>query len=213
MARDMMDRTGDPSDGDQAEVKMFGQLRGNEGAVQVTFYDENGKNLVSDKEAYNHEFETLSESEQQKARQINIGRTAWINIGEEGGEEGRGGNLEYKAGVKAETPTPSETPDETPTPPAETPTPTQTPPAETPTPTVKPTPTPEPPKPTKDPEAVSRPIEEVKVNENVVIDNDPGTNPSDEGPSERPESIGKRTIEEEPASQDDLASDLADLGL
>ena len=240
MARDMMDRTGDPSDGEQSEIVLFGRLRGNEGAAQVTFYDKNGKNVISDKEAFNHEFATMSETERNKARQNNVSSTAWINIGEEGGEEGRAGNIEYKAGKKVEkttekptqkpTPVPTEKPTEKPTQkptpvPTEKPTekPTQKPtpvPTEkptqkpTPVPTEKPTPvvTPEP-KPTKNPEAVSKPIEEVKKNENVVINNNSGSNPSNENPSGRPESIGERTVQEKPASQEELANDLADLGL
>ncbi|MBR3319397.1 hypothetical protein IKG06_02730 [Candidatus Saccharibacteria bacterium] len=67
MARDMKDQTGDPSDGEQSEIKMFAQLRGNEGAVQVTFFGKDGKNVISDKEAFNHEFETMSKAEQDKA--------------------------------------------------------------------------------------------------------------------------------------------------
>ena len=33
------------------------------------------------------------------------------------------------------------------------------------------------------------------------------------GRTERPENIGQRTVNEQPASQEDLAADLADLGL
>ena len=250
MARDMMDRTGDPSDGEQDEIVLFGRLRGNEGAMQVTFYGENGRNVISDREAFDHEFETMSEAEKNEARQKNISSTAWINIGEKGGKEGRAGNIEYKAGERVETETPTPTPTEAPTPtpteaptptpteaptptpteaptptPTEAPTPTPTPteaPTPTPTPTEAPTPTPTPeptpvvtpePKPTKNPEAVKKVIEEVKENENVVITENSGANPSEEAPSERPESIGERTIEEKPASQEELAADLADLGL
>ena len=261
MARDMMDRTGDPSDGEQSEVVLFGQLRGNGGALQVTFLDKNGKNVISDEEAFKHEFATMSEADRKKAKENNVGRTAWINIGEDGGEEGRGGDIEYKAGgKKAETPTPEPekptpepekptpvvtpeptpvvtpepekptpvvTPDPTPvvtpepkptpvvTPEPEKPTPVITPEPEKPTPVVTPEPTPvvtPEPKPTKNPEAIKKPIEEVKQNENVVINTDSGAD-IENGKTERPENVGQRTIEEKPASQEEVAAGLADLGL
>lgn len=103
------------------------------------------------------------------------------------------------------TPTPEPTPTSTPVPPTPTPTP-----VPTPTPTPVPTPTPEP-KPTKDPEAIEGPIDQVEQEEHVEI---VPTGSADEQPqTERPESIGERTEPETTSSPDELAAQLADLGL
>ena len=121
------------------------------------------------------------------------------------------------------TPTPTEKP--TPTPePVITPTPTEKPtpvptekptPEPTPVPTEKPTPEPTPvvtpePKPTKDPEAVAEPVQQVEQQEHVQQTVEPV---SEQGPSDRPESIGQRTEPETTTPPDTLADQLADLGL
>ncbi|MBQ3293755.1 hypothetical protein IJG96_01315, partial [Candidatus Saccharibacteria bacterium] len=114
-----------------------------------------------------------------------------------------------------EKPTPE--PTEKPTPePTEKPTPEPTPvPTPEPTPVPTPVPTPEPtpePKPTKNPEAIEQPVQQVEEQEHVTITTDSGADMT-QGPSERPESIGERTQPEATTPPDELAAQLADLGL
>ncbi len=221
MARDMMDRTGESSEGEQDEIKLFAQLRGNNKALQVTFFGADGKNIISDRDAFNHEFATLTAKEQARAREYNvIGSRAWINIGEENGEEGRAGNIEYKAGGKAtETPTtpptapPTETPTTPPTaPPTETPTtPPTAPPTETPTaPPTQPPATETPPAATKDPENIEHIAGEPGEEEGGGVQTQQTVDPhgGTEGPG-----TGGRTKPDETESPDDLASQLGDLGI
>ena len=146
LARDMHDMVGSATESEgEDDVTTFGQLRGNRGALQMTFIGEDGSNVCSSPEAFQHILDSLSPADQASAKKV--GNRAWVNIGEYGNGKNGGlrGNWEFKEG-KRETPTPEVTPEPTPTStPEETPVPTPTPtPEETPTPTPgEPTPTPE----------------------------------------------------------------------
>ncbi|MBR3232902.1 hypothetical protein IKF74_01280 [Candidatus Saccharibacteria bacterium] len=282
LARDMRDETESPTESEgEDDVETYGQLRGNRGALQMTFVGEAGENVCSSPEAFKHILDSLSPAEQAKVKRV--GNKAWINVGEYGEKKNGGlaGNWEFKEGKRESEETPTPEPEETPTPepeitptpepevtptpepevtptpepvitptpepevtptpepvvtptpepvvtptpepvvtptpePVVTPTPepvvTPTPePVVTPTPTPEVTPTPEP-KPTKNPEAIEQPIEQVQEQEHVTITTDSGADIEQER-TERPESIGERTVQEQPASPDELVAQLADLGL
>ena len=170
LARDMRDVTESPtvSEGED-DVETYGQLRGNRGALQMTFVDESGENVCSSPEAFQHVLDSLSEAERAQAKKV--GNTAWINTGKTGKNEneGMGGNWEYKEGERKKTEKPTPEPTEKPTPePTEKPTPEPTE-KPTPEPTEKPTPeptekpTPEPTeKPTPEPTEKPTPTPTVK---------------------------------------------------
>ena len=133
---------------DEKEIEGYAQFRGNRGARQVTLINAEGEKILSDEEAQEQMYATMSASDQQKVKTKKISNVAWINIGEygEGKNGGLGGDLEFKAGgekktsVTVNTSTSTETPTETSTEtPTETPTETST---ETPASTETPTETP-----------------------------------------------------------------------
>ena len=138
LARDMRDTIGEPtvSEGED-DVETYGQLRGNKNALQMTFVNEDGENVCSDQEAFQHVMDSLEPAQQKKAK--NVRNTAYINIGEYGANKNGGlaGNWEWKEG-KAKAPEPTEKPTPEPTE-KPTPVPTEKP---TPEPTEKPTPEP-----------------------------------------------------------------------
>ncbi len=154
LGRDMHDIVGSSVDGEGTdEIETFGNPRGNRGALQMTFYGEDGSNVCSSPDAFKHVWDTLSA--EQRARLGNVGSVAWVNIGEygEGNNGGLGGNWEYKEGARESSEEMEEEPEKTPEPTEEpTPDPDPTP---TPEPDPDPTPTPEPdpdPTPTPTPE-------------------------------------------------------------
>lgn len=195
LARDMKDEKGSPTESEgEDDVETYGQLRGNRGALQMTFVGEDGSNVCSSSEAFQHVLDSLSPEDKAKAKRV--GNKAYINVGEYGEKKNGGlhGNWEFKEGVRV-TPTPTpeeETP--TPTPEEETPTPT---PEETPTPTpeVTPTPTPEV-TPTPTPDITPTPTPTSKPTETPTSTPEPTPTPTPEPtPTPTPEPTPEPTKE------------------